>query len=304
MYSDNAIDDIMKIGKALEKNNYPYIEIKEIPFKEKIYQLKLYNIPFIDIENVEDKIFKKLPYKKINNIRYIDPKYMKIDLYSIIARPTFYNINLWSKTLKRLVICENNFHYKKGLIKTKFKNKYIDEILSVLEDLDLKDIVFTGNYAYNKLVGEIEIEHIDILLNFDYKMIIKIKKRLEKKGKAFFKKHNGYMHVMPEHYTFFYKNKISLIIWPLNNCSGIVKIDGRNYTNKYFLKFFYNFLKYSKVIYPHLKDYNYYDAILNTINITEPPKSICIGDVNPGVEEYKKFMFYRKNHAFKYSSNE
>ena len=52
------------------------------------------------------------------------------------------------------------------------------------------------------------------------------------------------------------------------------------------------------------RDYNYYDAILNTINITEPPKSICIGDVNPGVEEYKKFMFYRKNHAFKYSSNE
>lgn len=302
IYSQQAKETILSIGKSLEENNYPYIEIKEIAFKEGIYQLKLYNIPFIDIENVDEKIYKKLPYNKINNIKYIDPRYMKIDLYSIIARPTYYNIQLWSKTLNRLAICEDKYSYKKGLIRTRFTNKYIEEIINVLDQLNLKDIIFTGNYAYNKLIGKIEVDHLDILINVDYHVIKKIKKILEKKGKTFYKKFQAYTHVMHDHYTIHYKNKLSLIIWPLNNCSGIINIDGRNYTNKYFLKFFYNFLKYSKVIYPHLKDYNYYDAILNSIDITELPKADCIGDVNPGVEEYKKFMFFRKNKTFKYSS--
>ena len=302
LYSPNAKADVLKIAKLIEENNYPYVNIIEIPFKPGIYQLKLYKIPLVDVESVDQKIYEKLPFVKIDNIKYIDPKYMKIDLYSIIARPTYYNIQLWSKTLKRLVMCEKNYLYKKGLIKTIFKNNYINEIIDVLDILDLKELIFTGNYAYNKIVGNIELPYLEILINIDYKIIKKIKTNLEKKGKTFYKKFPAYMYVMQDHYIFYYKNKISLIIWSLNNCSSIINIDGRNYTNEYFLKFYYNFLKYSKIIYPHFNDLTYYDSILDSIKITKPPRNNCIGDINPGVNEFKNYLFFKKNSTFKYKS--
>lgn len=61
-----------------------------------------------DITYFPSKAFKKVPKVKINGISYINPQFLKIDLYKSITRPNF-NVYRWRKSYNRLLKMEEKY---------------------------------------------------------------------------------------------------------------------------------------------------------------------------------------------------
>ena len=99
--------------QATKKNINKYITVIQNQYKTSIYIIKFYNISFIDIHECDNNYYNMYPTIKINNILYLAPYFMKIDLYNILSTPILYNINLIDKTLERINLIETNYPYKK-----------------------------------------------------------------------------------------------------------------------------------------------------------------------------------------------
>ena len=112
IYSLNYKKDLEYIVKEFEKSKLEYIKVRVLPFKSDISRLSFYGEPMIDIEEINKSLYKQLKFKKIDGIKYIDPEFYKIDLYSILAQPTRINMNVYEKAYKRLDLIESNYKYK------------------------------------------------------------------------------------------------------------------------------------------------------------------------------------------------
>jgi len=290
--STTPLEDLKKIAEELNKNGITNIKITNIIFKLDIFRLSIYNIPLIDIEQIEPKIFDKISYIVLNDIKYVDPDYWKIDLYSMLSRPVYINVKNWKKTLNRINIVEKHCKYNNNKTKSILKNhtNIIEEIVNKLNN----NILITGSYAYSKLVNKIDIPYLELLTTNYKKDVSNMKNILNSYSKNIkLETNEKYLYMMGYNTVFYLDDDPICIIYNIDLCTSYVNIDNKKYTNLYFLKFYFNFLKYS--YYEFIDSMSYYNYLLSTINIKDLPSLNCIGDINPGIKEYLEFVSKHKD---------
>lgn len=287
LISKSPFDDLKEIGEELKKKGISNIKITNIIFKVDIFRLSLYNVPLIDAEYIKPEIFDKIPFVKKDGTRYLDPRYWKIDLYSILSRPVFINVRSWKKTLNRLEIVEKYCPYKKSNKSSSLSNNS-NLVNNIFSKINKEKLVITGSYAYSKLINKVNTPYLELLTDDYYNKVNEIKKVLFKFGRVRYEKNEAYLHMMGQNTVFYLNNKPICIVYQVKMCTAYVIKEGIKYTNLYYLRFYYNFMKYAP--YKFIDNPNYYDYLLSNIELPKLPTTECMGDINPGVREYLEFM--------------
>ena len=140
LYSKNPKESLIEIGKELVKNDIIEFTIENIIFKPHIFRLKLFTIPFIDVEPLSCSV----PQLFLNEINVVHPKYQRIDIYIQLSRPTLINLDNWTKIIPRLEKINEKYPFRcfhKNQIGKLHQN--INKILPIIEE----DCVISGEIA-------------------------------------------------------------------------------------------------------------------------------------------------------------
>ena len=281
-YTKDHIKDLNYIVKKFEESSLKYIKCLTLPFKSNILRLFIYNIPVIDIENISKNIYDKIKIKNIGGIKYVHPEYYKIDLYSVLAQPTYINMNVYEKVYKRIDLLESNYKYKSKYnhITGKGPTKDMSYVLSILN----KKTIIVGDYAYNKIIKKnIKINYIELLTDDIYYYINKLKSKYGKR--IFYKKCDKILYTISNSVIIYLDKTPLVILWNLiNNTSYTVK-NSEKLCSRYYLRFYYNFLSFYNSYYPIFYTKDYYYALLNTIKIKSLPKLKSLGNINSDAKE-------------------
>lgn len=294
LLSENPFEDLKKIGVELKNNGVDNVKISNIIFKIDIFRLSIYGIPLIDAEFIKPRIFNKIPYVLVDNTRYLDLKFWKIDLYSILCRPVYINVKNWKKTLNRLSVVEEYYPYKTTTKTSSLPNNInmIEKIVSSINNsnkINKDSYLITGSYAYSKLVDNtITVPYLEILSHNYFNIIKNLLDIFKKFGRITTKRNEEYLYMMSYNTVFYLNNKPICVLYNITMCSAYVIKDDVRYTNMYYLRFYYNFLKYS--LYNFIDNVDYYEYLLSKIELPRLPTLECMGDINPGVKEYMDFM--------------
>jgi len=279
------IDLICK--KAKDKNINKYITVIQNPYKPTIYIIKFYNISFIDIHSCNDISYNIIPKINVNNILYIEPSYMKIDLYNILSTPIIYNIQLLNKTLLRIKLIEKDYPYKKSTSYSNSNsniNNNIKIIKKIINNLKYK-FILTGLIAYYYLYHKINVPYLELFSTNPLKEIEHLKSILNITNVV---KYEGYDFNLSNFYCLFIDNEPLIYLYTLVDCKSYVIKNNYIIANNYLLLFYFNIK-----IYLNKKYDNIFDIKENTIyyllnNIYKSKLQFttqCIGNLQPGILE-------------------
>tara|TARA_B110000971_G_scaffold221865_1_gene271123 strand:+ start:1522 stop:2646 length:1125 start_codon:yes stop_codon:yes gene_type:complete len=294
IYSYNYKKDLQYIADYFKKNDMNFIRMRVLPFKADISRVSLYTVPMIDVEDMEKRYYDQLKYKTFNGIKYIHPEFYKIDLYSILSQPTFINMNVFEKAIKRLGLVESNYKYESThtLDDTHILSEYHKYILSIVK----KDSIIVGDYAFNTLFDKnITINYLEILTeNIPY-FINKLKRKYKN---ITFKKFKQFMYIMANYVVVYKDNEPILILWSLRNSTTYTLIDNKKYCSEYYLRFYYNFLTYFNTINNVFKDANYYQGLLKHVPLHKLPELTSYGNINYDAKEQLDNIRTKKRETF------
>lgn len=204
-----------------------------------------------DATFVPEKVYKDLPKCEINGIYYIDPQFLKIDLYTSVSNPHT-NVFRWEKSYKRLIQLEALYPLPSTEPPT-VPDKDLpttDEAL-VLEKYSKnnKDIIIVGTQGYNLYIKTVKMPIQPIVQYAFYALdpITEAKKVQKKLKKGYsITNHQPYLDIFSKHTEL--KDKKGKIIAEWydigSDCIAITEID-RHYVANYHWELRFLYGKYS-----------------------------------------------------------
>lgn len=152
-YSPKFIEDSIALANKLYKDGYKYVRRVNAIHPDTVRIGAEFAKEFLaDITYIPEKAFKMLPTKQISDINYIDPQFLKVDLYRSMCRPNS-NVYRWKKVWPRLVNIELKFPLfpSKTIPRSKSPpkvTKVAHIIMKFLQNPEEK-IIATGTMAFN-----------------------------------------------------------------------------------------------------------------------------------------------------------
>lgn len=282
-YSPDPIVDLMKICNELYENGFKHVIGQEAQHSE-TYTIFSNFINVCDISYVPRNLFNRMPFIKINDINYVHPSFIMIDMYKMLSEP-FFSSRRWEKTFPRIYKLQKYYPFNKvtdsiKIIDKKPKNINVDKLLNTIYNFveNNKDIIIIGNNAYNHFLEKSEIlkdkklgkkyKYLEVpyleIVSLDYKNNCdELLKLLKNKHPEFFQ----FISVI-EHYPFwnllgyscYFKYNDTIIAYIINynrKCIPIKKVKNKiNFGNK-------NGQKNTKNNYIQIGSFNY--TLLNNI---------------------------------------
>uniref|UniRef100_A0A6C0JA73 Poly(A) polymerase catalytic subunit domain-containing protein n=1 Tax=viral metagenome TaxID=1070528 RepID=A0A6C0JA73_9ZZZZ len=284
LYSKNPKESLIEIGKELVKNDIIEFTIENIIFKPHIFRLKLFTIPFIDVEPLSCSV----PQLFLNEINVVHPKYQRIDIYIQLSRPTLINLDNWTKIIPRLEKINEKYPFRcfhKNQIGKLHQN--INKILPIIEE----DCVISGEIALYHHMKEYknncylpDINHL-VLFTHNTTKYIKLIKYIFKNCEI--KEEKDKMNHCTTLYKIYNNDTLLVDLYYLDDCINYDDDESYKYSSVNHLFFYYHMLPYTKeneTVLFHL--HNTYGTYVNNLK--------CHGYRNPGVKELKTTFINRE----------
>jgi len=272
------------LGHILTKNANPVYSDMTI--------ISLYNQKFIDLQVINQKKYDIIPKITINNINYVKPDFMKIDIYNVFATPILFNIPLISKFANRIKHIESEYKYK-------YDYKLFDKIPNNINIKKIKQFktkyIITGFLAYKLLYNvKINIPYLEIFSSNPKVEIDNIKSQIDINKIEIV---HGIDYSI-EQYTILYHNDQPLIyIYRLMDCKSYIIKKNDLIASNNFLLYYFNTCIYINKYYDnleHRKIYNISDIIYTSLlsklynKYTTNIIPRCIGDIQPVINRSKQ----------------
>lgn len=276
-----------------------------------VYKVRAYNRDAVDFSYQPKKVYDLIPVTVINNINYVSPEFLLIDLYKSLAFPE--NTWRWEKDFKRLTLLEKYVDFKeKSKIELKGNYDFDDLVKKIMKKTNA---IVTGYYAVNLITGETNnVPYLEIIVD-NYE---KEKKNLDTLIKEKFpnkeitiKYHNILGKFYPKKFVYVVDGNNVMSVLSFEDyslsCVGYYKIKGIRVTNYHFLMFYFLTLKYiggivGVSILERVSDY-----YCNHLYLLNKKKNFpifqleCIGKRNDHVRENKIRRLDPKIKEFKYN---
>lgn len=161
-YSPSYIKDSVEIANNLFAAGYKYVRRVNAIHSGTLRIGAEFASEFIaDITNVPKSVYTKLPRIKIGEYEYIDPQFIKIDLYNSVTTPNF-SVVRWEKSYKRLIALEKEYplHKIKLSRPARLLEDGDDKICKAVDSSILNfarsrstDMLAVGDLGFNLFVG-------------------------------------------------------------------------------------------------------------------------------------------------------
>lgn len=209
-----------------------------------------------DATFVPEEIYSKLPYVKIGLINYIDPQYLKIDLYASVSNP-HKNYYRWEKSYKRLIELERLYPISAPFSITEQNQKILLNLPNIKGD------IIVGVQAYNAFMGKNKALPINHYTFYSYNPE-KDANKAKKKG-FHITHHRPYLDIFDEHYEL-RDNKGKLVAeWYDigSNCIGMTMKNIADY--HWLLRFLYGKYIIDGILKENENDKNLYSYMIKTL---------------------------------------
>lgn len=227
-----------------------------------------------DATFVPESAYNGLQTTKINDILYIGPQFLKIDLYTSVCNPHF-NVFRWEKSYKRLLELEKHYPlpeeytFAPQIVPTRTWSPKVIKTFTEYAQKNKDTIIIVGEQAYNLYNPKKPLP-----ITYFAFYAIDPKKEAEKFNKKpyIITKYHKYLDIFPEYYELSHKDDpgIPLVRWfdISTDCISVTEIGKfKNVSNYHWLlRFFYglyniyynNNLKfyYSWIIQTLIQEYN------------------------------------------------
>jgi len=111
IYSPMPKKHCVELGNELFKAGFKYVDIRE-GVHAGVYKIFNYFQEVADVVYIPERIYTLIPYKTINGMNYVLPKYMKIDMLVSLTNPE-QSMFRWKKDYDRLQKLEKYFPVEK-----------------------------------------------------------------------------------------------------------------------------------------------------------------------------------------------
>lgn len=260
-YSPIPRKHAVELGNELFQAGFKYVSVRE-GVNSGVYKIFNYFQEAADIVFIPEKIYNLIPFKVIDGLRYVSPKYLKIDLLVALTNPK-HGIFRWDKDFERLKKLEKYFPVEKPKnFCEKQHGKYFKTQLDNIIDnflAERNDYIIFGDmayYAYMKSSGlndyfSPEIKYLEIGMQNPQTIFPELRKITNNKIKI--KRYHQFLKHIPTRYIITPEgkdNQIILIIYELNDkCIPYVEYNGQNMISYHGLVLYYNFMIYLSGIY-------------------------------------------------------
>lgn len=160
-YTPNNEQDSIIIANLFQEAGFKYAR-RVMAIHPSTYRVSAeFTKEFIaDCTFVPESVYKLLPKCEINGIYFIDPQFLKIDLYTSVSNPHT-NVFRWSKSYKRLTQLEELYplppsHIPKGIAEIDVKTALVIEKYTKRND----NIIICGTQAYNLYLSTVNDKEI------------------------------------------------------------------------------------------------------------------------------------------------
>ena len=165
-YSPDPLNDLTKLADILYAKDFKHVQAKEALHKE-TYSIFVNFTNVCDISYVPKNIYHRMPFIEIDNINYVHPSFIFIDLYKIFTDPLFSSFR-WKKTFPRLYLLQKHYPFNKATaplpdisypIPSQEEDNHkllINTVANFLKNRET--IIVIGNYVYNCLLQESKIK--------------------------------------------------------------------------------------------------------------------------------------------------
>jgi len=285
-YSPTPRKHAVELGNELFQAGFKYVSVRE-GVNAGVYKVFNYFQEAADIVYIPEKIYNIIPYKTIDGLNYVSPKYLKIDLLVALTNPV-HAIFRWDKDFERLQKLEKYFPPEKPKqFCEKTQGKYYKSTLNDIIDkffTDRDDYILLGDmayYAYMNTSGlsdyyQPEVKYLEIGMNNPSLIFPELRKVTNNKIKI--KKYHPFLKHIPTRYIITpndKENHIILIIYELNEkCIPYIEYNGAKVISYHGLVLYYNFMIYLSSIY----------GIRDRVLISE----CCLYDLERGKNYYFK----------------
>lgn len=319
-YSPLPIRDMVMLCNTISNNDIKYVMGRQAQHDE-TFTIFANFLQYCDISYMPNEIFSKIQTIEINNIKYIHPEYILIDIFRMFNDPL---TSAWrfNKTFKRMKLLMEHypfdFHKADSIIfeKNEQNNAIIDSIIpQLLKNYD--NILFTGQLAYllytnpDKNINSSQINQIEIVVdNYDeivdyvntsiYKWFSETHKHEFKNFDKLFmiRKYSRFFQYWDQRTVFFYKNKpFMTILGNANRCipfnNSIFEFSNNKYDVKigsFLVTFNYYLIAYH---YELINNQGFYFSDRNFINSLITSKTEYLESKNKSVIDntiYKDFI--------------
>lgn len=258
IYSPMPKKHCVELGNELFKSGFKYVDIRE-GVHAGVYKIFNYFQEVADVVYIPERIYNLIPYKTMNGMNYVLPKYMKIDMLVSLTNPQ-QSMFRWKKDYERLQKLEKYFSTEKPKNFVEKKSKYVkSEMEKKIYEYIIKrdDVIFFGDiayYAYMKSSGladyySPEVKYIEIGVQNSSAIL----KDIQQFGKIKIKKYHPFLKYIPVRYIVSPENNdnhIVLIVYELNEkCVPYVLYNKIKISSYHSLVLYYNFMYYLSACY-------------------------------------------------------
>lgn len=168
-YSPEPLTDLIELVNILHAEGFKNVSGSEAQHKE-TYSIFVNLHNYVDISYVPNKIYNRMPFIEINNIKYIGPFFIMIDMFRMFTDPLL-SSRLWTKALSRLPTLQKYYPIKhinaplKNIPTIPKNNKNdIKQLLKTTFNFlkNNKSTITIGWYAYNYFVKISQIKNQNI----------------------------------------------------------------------------------------------------------------------------------------------
>jgi len=287
-YSPDPIRDLVMICNRINNIGIKYV-IGRQAHHDETFTVFANFLQYCDMSYMPKIIFDKVNFIEIDNIRYIHPEMILIDIFRMFNDPLTSYFRL-TKVFKRMKLLMDKFPFdfkKSDIIKFEHfddNNKLINFLLPKIVNSDFK-FLFTGQLAYliytnpnNKIntndINQLEIisDDLENIVEFLKEIIIEflsINKLIDKYDELFkISIYSRFFQYWDKRIVFFYKNNpIITVLGSANRCLPIIncQIDDRLNINlsSFLVTFNYFFIGYH---YEKINNFGFYFKDRNIIN--------------------------------------
>tara|TARA_B110000037_G_scaffold198683_1_gene237786 strand:+ start:365 stop:1585 length:1221 start_codon:yes stop_codon:yes gene_type:complete len=276
-YSPDPIGDLIEICNYLYDKKCKFVQGHEGEHHE-TYKLFVNFINLCDISYVPKIIMNKLPYIKINNIQFIHPKFITIDILRMYTDP----LTSYWRIKKNLLRANKLLSYWPLKIQAKFQTYSINKETNKVLDFIRKNIlpnnehIVFGYYAYeyykniDQKDNNLFIPYYDIISYNLKDNCLKIKNLLSKFN-IVIEEYHPFFQFMDQRVSFKFNGKIVLNVYGNNSkCTPykIIKSKNINICSFQFLLMTLLIIHFYHKFYNNRNEFNNMDFMLkNIINI-------------------------------------
>ncbi|ARF09786.1 hypothetical protein Indivirus_3_35 [Indivirus ILV1] len=160
-YSPEPLLDVKNLCDKLYAAGFKGVEGAQAAHSE-TYKVFVNGANVSDISYVPKNIYNKIPFHVIDEIHYVHPSFIYLDLYRIMTEP-YFSSRIWKKVFPRLYKLQKHYPFNKASRALnnaynipKDKQEQVKNInKTILNEIKNKDTIFViGQYAYNCFLEE------------------------------------------------------------------------------------------------------------------------------------------------------